>query len=99
MGGTMHRGRRHRRPFPLDQYRLLGDRYLASSFWRVDPHIKQRLAELGAIYIAGDAGQFDVMFAVETECWRKVVGFPDRRKSKSGGSFGMAFANRSRYPA
>jgi tripartite-type tricarboxylate transporter receptor subunit TctC len=38
-----------------------------------DPTIKQRLGELGAIPIAGDATQFGAMLATETERWRKVV--------------------------
>jgi tripartite-type tricarboxylate transporter receptor subunit TctC len=38
-----------------------------------DPVIKQRLGELGAIPIAGDATQFGAMLAAETERWRKVV--------------------------
>jgi tripartite-type tricarboxylate transporter receptor subunit TctC len=38
-----------------------------------DPAIKPRLGELGAIPIAGNAGQFGAMLVVETERWRKVV--------------------------
>jgi tripartite-type tricarboxylate transporter receptor subunit TctC len=38
-----------------------------------DPVIKQRLGELGAIPIAGNATQFGAMLATETERWRKVV--------------------------
>jgi tripartite-type tricarboxylate transporter receptor subunit TctC len=38
-----------------------------------DPAIKQRLGELGAIPIAGNATQFGAMLATETERWRKVV--------------------------
>jgi tripartite-type tricarboxylate transporter receptor subunit TctC len=38
-----------------------------------DPTIKQRLGELGAIPIAGNATQFGAMLATETERWRKVV--------------------------
>jgi tripartite-type tricarboxylate transporter receptor subunit TctC len=45
-----------------------------------DPVIKQRLAELGAIPIAGDAGQFGAMLTVETERWRKVVELSGQRK-------------------
>src|SRR5580704_11186918 len=39
----------------------------------VDPMIKQRLGELGAIPIIGNADQFGVMLAAETERWRRVV--------------------------
>jgi tripartite-type tricarboxylate transporter receptor subunit TctC len=45
-----------------------------------DPVIKQRLAELGAIPIAGNAGQFGAMLTVETERWRKVVELSGQRK-------------------
>jgi tripartite-type tricarboxylate transporter receptor subunit TctC len=38
-----------------------------------DPLIKQRLGELGAIPLTGNAGQFAAMLAAETERWRKVV--------------------------
>ena len=38
-----------------------------------DPVIKQRIAELGAIPITGNAKQFAAMLDVETERWRKVV--------------------------
>jgi tripartite-type tricarboxylate transporter receptor subunit TctC len=38
-----------------------------------DPTIKQRLGELGAIPITGDARQFGAMLVAETERWRKVV--------------------------
>jgi tripartite-type tricarboxylate transporter receptor subunit TctC len=38
-----------------------------------DPVIKQRLGELGAIPIAGNAREFAAMLATETERWRKVV--------------------------
>jgi tripartite-type tricarboxylate transporter receptor subunit TctC len=38
-----------------------------------DLAIRQRLDELGAIPILGDARQFGSMFATETERWRKVV--------------------------
>ena len=44
-----------------------------------DPVIKQRLGELGAIPIAGDAGEFGAMLAAETERWRKVVGMSGRK--------------------
>jgi hypothetical protein len=37
------------------------------------PAIKQRLSELGAIPIAGNATQFGAMLVTETERWRKVV--------------------------
>jgi hypothetical protein len=42
--------------------------------------IKQRLGELGAVPIAGNAGQFGAMLAVETERWRKVVELSGQRK-------------------
>jgi tripartite-type tricarboxylate transporter receptor subunit TctC len=45
-----------------------------------DPLIKQRLGELGAIPIAGEAGQFGAMFTVETERWRKVVELSGQKK-------------------
>jgi tripartite-type tricarboxylate transporter receptor subunit TctC len=38
-----------------------------------DSNIRQRLAELGAIPLAGDAGEFGAMLAAETERWRRVV--------------------------
>jgi tripartite-type tricarboxylate transporter receptor subunit TctC len=38
-----------------------------------DPTIKQRLGELGAIPITGNAREFAAMLATETERWRKVV--------------------------
>src|SRR6202166_2150152 len=38
-----------------------------------DPTIKQRIAELGAIPISGNATEFSAMLAAETERWRKVV--------------------------
>jgi tripartite-type tricarboxylate transporter receptor subunit TctC len=38
-----------------------------------DPAIKQRLGELGAIAITGDARQFGAMLIAETDRWRKVV--------------------------
>jgi tripartite-type tricarboxylate transporter receptor subunit TctC len=38
-----------------------------------DPAIKQRLGELGAIPITGDARQFGAMLIAETDRWRKVV--------------------------
>jgi tripartite-type tricarboxylate transporter receptor subunit TctC len=45
-----------------------------------DPTIKQRLGELGAIPIAGDARQFDAMLGAETERWRKVVQMSGQKK-------------------
>jgi tripartite-type tricarboxylate transporter receptor subunit TctC len=45
-----------------------------------DPVIKQRLGELGAIPIAGNANQFGAMLAVETERWRKVVELSGQKK-------------------
>ncbi|WP_420132911.1 Bug family tripartite tricarboxylate transporter substrate binding protein [Rhodopseudomonas sp.] len=38
-----------------------------------DPTIKQRIAELGAIPLHGDAAQFGAMMRAETESWRKIV--------------------------
>jgi tripartite-type tricarboxylate transporter receptor subunit TctC len=38
-----------------------------------DPAIKQRIAELGAIPLPGNATEFGAMLATETERWRKVV--------------------------
>jgi tripartite-type tricarboxylate transporter receptor subunit TctC len=46
----------------------------------IDPTIKQRLGELGAIPIAGDASQFGAMLAAETERWRKVVAMSGQKK-------------------
>jgi tripartite-type tricarboxylate transporter receptor subunit TctC len=45
-----------------------------------DPTIKQRLGELGAIRITGDAGQFGAMLTVETDRWRKVVEMSGRKQ-------------------
>jgi len=45
-----------------------------------DPLIRQRLAELGAVPIAGDAGQFGAMLTAETERWRKVVALSGQKK-------------------
>jgi tripartite-type tricarboxylate transporter receptor subunit TctC len=45
-----------------------------------DPAIKQRLGELGAIPITGDAGQFGAMLAAETDRWRKVVEMSGQKK-------------------
>ncbi|THD68657.1 MAG: tripartite tricarboxylate transporter substrate binding protein [Bradyrhizobium sp.] len=38
-----------------------------------DPVIKQRIGELGAIPISGNATQFGAMLVTETDRWRKVV--------------------------
>ena len=46
----------------------------------VDPMIKQRLGELGAIPIIGNADQFGVMLAAETERWRRVVEISGQKK-------------------
>jgi hypothetical protein len=35
--------------------------------------IKQRLAELGAIPLLGNVGQFGEMLAAETDSWRRIV--------------------------
>jgi tripartite-type tricarboxylate transporter receptor subunit TctC len=45
-----------------------------------DPTIKQRLAELGAIPIHGDAKEFAAMLATETGRWRKVVEMSGQKK-------------------
>jgi tripartite-type tricarboxylate transporter receptor subunit TctC len=45
-----------------------------------DPAIKQRLGELGAIPIAGNATQFGTMLAAETDRWRKVVAISGQKK-------------------
>jgi tripartite-type tricarboxylate transporter receptor subunit TctC len=47
-----------------------------------DPAIKQRIGELGAIPITGDARQFAAMLAVETERWRKVVEMSGQKKEQ-----------------
>ena len=44
-----------------------------------DPTIKQRMGELGAIPIAGDAAEFGAMLAAETVRWRKVVAMSGRK--------------------
>ncbi len=46
------------------------------------PAIKQRLGELGAIPITGDARQFGAMLALETERWRKVVEMSGQKKEQ-----------------
>jgi tripartite-type tricarboxylate transporter receptor subunit TctC len=48
----------------------------------VNPAIKARLDELGAVAIAGDARQFGAMLASETERWRKVVEISGQRKEQ-----------------
>jgi tripartite-type tricarboxylate transporter receptor subunit TctC len=45
-----------------------------------DPAIKQRLAELGAIPLHGNAKEFAAMLATETERWRKVVEMSGQKK-------------------
>jgi tripartite-type tricarboxylate transporter receptor subunit TctC len=45
-----------------------------------DPTVKQRLGELGAIPIAGNARQFSAMLDTETERWRKVVELSGQKK-------------------
>jgi tripartite-type tricarboxylate transporter receptor subunit TctC len=45
-----------------------------------DPAIKQRISELGAIPITGDARQFGAMLVAETERWRKVVELSGQEK-------------------
>jgi tripartite-type tricarboxylate transporter receptor subunit TctC len=46
----------------------------------VDPAIKARFDELGAIPITGNASQFGAMLATETERWRKVVAISGQKK-------------------
>jgi tripartite-type tricarboxylate transporter receptor subunit TctC len=45
-----------------------------------DRLIRQRLGELGAVPLAGNASQFGAMLAVETERWRKVVELSGQKK-------------------
>jgi tripartite-type tricarboxylate transporter receptor subunit TctC len=45
-----------------------------------DPAIKQRLGELGAIALPGNATEFSAMLATETERWRKVVEMSGQKK-------------------
>jgi tripartite-type tricarboxylate transporter receptor subunit TctC len=45
-----------------------------------DPAIKQRLGELGAIPITGNAREFGAMLVVETDLWRKVVEMSGQKK-------------------
>jgi tripartite-type tricarboxylate transporter receptor subunit TctC len=45
-----------------------------------DPAIKQRIGELGAIPISGNARQFADMLGVETDRWRKVVEMSGQKK-------------------
>jgi tripartite-type tricarboxylate transporter receptor subunit TctC len=45
-----------------------------------DPAIMQRVSELGAIPITGDARQFGAMLVAETERWRKVVELSGQEK-------------------
>src|SRR6202012_675482 len=45
-----------------------------------DPVIKQRIAELGAIPLTGDAKQFAAMLAAESERWRKAVEMSGQKK-------------------
>lgn len=47
-----------------------------------NPAVKQRLGELGAIPIRGDATQFGAMLALETERWRKVVEMSGLKKEQ-----------------
>jgi tripartite-type tricarboxylate transporter receptor subunit TctC len=59
-----------RRDTPRDIVDLLNKEINAAL---ADGAIKQRIAELGAIAISGDATQFGAMLAGETERWRNVV--------------------------
>ena len=45
-----------------------------------DPTIKQRLSELGALALYGNASEFGNMLAAETERWRRVVALSGVRK-------------------
>jgi tripartite-type tricarboxylate transporter receptor subunit TctC len=45
-----------------------------------DPEIKQRVGELGATVLHGNASEFGSMLATETERWRKVVELSGARK-------------------
>src|ERR1700736_1548849 len=45
-----------------------------------DPTIRQRLGELGAIPITGNAGEFGAMLVAETGRWRKVVEMSGQKK-------------------
>jgi tripartite-type tricarboxylate transporter receptor subunit TctC len=45
-----------------------------------DPAIKQRLGELGAIPLTGNAREFGAMLVVETDRWRKVVEMAGQKK-------------------
>jgi tripartite-type tricarboxylate transporter receptor subunit TctC len=45
-----------------------------------DPTIRQRLGELGAIPITGNAKDFGAMLATETQRWRKVVEMSGQKK-------------------
>ena len=45
-----------------------------------DPTIKQRLGDLGAIPIRGNAKEFAAMLTTETERWRKVVEMSGQKK-------------------
>jgi len=46
----------------------------------VDPTIRRRLGELGAIPMTGNADQFGAMLAAETERWRHVVEISGQKK-------------------
>ena len=45
-----------------------------------DPEIRQRVADLGAIALHGNAGEFGAMLTEETARWRKVVELSGARK-------------------
>nr|WP_245325218.1 hypothetical protein [Bradyrhizobium sp. CCH5-F6] len=45
-----------------------------------DAGIRARIAELGAIPLHGNASEFGVMLAAETDRWRKVVEISGIRK-------------------
>jgi tripartite-type tricarboxylate transporter receptor subunit TctC len=67
------------RDTPLEIIDLLNKQINAAL---LDPTIKARLGELGAIAITGDARQFGAMLGVETERWRKVVELSGQRKEQ-----------------
>jgi tripartite-type tricarboxylate transporter receptor subunit TctC len=62
---------------PLDIVEILNREINAAL---ADPAIKQRIGELGAIPITGNATQFGAMLVVETERWRKAVEMSGQKK-------------------
>ena len=47
-----------------------------------DPAIKQRVSELGAIPITGNATEFAAMLSAETDRWRKIVEMSGQKKEE-----------------